>query len=90
MYFVLIHLLSFFDWSLICYPCSVDLSSWARKLSEQEKGEEEGILYEDYGSSDESEGISQGFILLLGDLIANTAGFKIVCVVFFLRRRGSQ
>ncbi|XP_020612329.1 guanine nucleotide-binding protein-like 1 isoform X2 [Orbicella faveolata] len=33
----------------------IDLSSWARKLSEQEKGEEEGILYDDYGSSDESE-----------------------------------
>lgn len=33
----------------------IDLSSWARRLSEQEKGEEEGILYNDYGSSDESE-----------------------------------
>lgn len=33
----------------------IDLSSWARKLSEQEKGEEEGIIYDDYGSSEESE-----------------------------------
>lgn len=33
----------------------IDLSGWHRKLSEQEKGEEEGILYDDYGSSEESE-----------------------------------
>ena len=44
------------------YPYLVDLSSWARKLSEQEKGEEEGILYDDYGSSDESEGITWLYI----------------------------
>lgn len=33
----------------------VDFSNWARKLSQQEKGEEEGIIYDDYGSSEESE-----------------------------------
>lgn len=41
---------------MVCFLDLVDLSSWARKLNEQEKGEEEGILYDDYGSSDESEG----------------------------------
>lgn len=47
----------------MCYPFLVDLSNWARKLSEQEKGEEEGILYNDYGSSDESEGISWFYLI---------------------------
>ena len=50
--------INFFLLSVTCHPYLVDLSSWTRRLSEQEKGEEEGILYDDYGSSDESEGIS--------------------------------
>lgn len=33
----------------------LDFSSWHRKINEQEKGEDEGILYDDYGSSEESE-----------------------------------
>ena len=34
----------------------VDLSSWEKKLSEQEKGEDEGVLYDEYPSSEESDG----------------------------------
>lgn len=38
----------------------IDLSSWHRKIREQEKGEGEGILYDDYGSSEESEAEEEG------------------------------
>ena len=89
MYFVLIHLLSFLLWSVICYYlCSVDLSSWARKLSEQEKGEEEGILYEDYGSPDESEGISQGFISLAWSFDCQQD--RMCCFFFFAEEEVSS
>ena len=37
----------------------VDLTSWEKRISDQEKGEDDGVVYEEYGFSEESEGIQK-------------------------------
>ena len=35
----------------------VDLASWEKRIVDQEKGEDDGVVYEEYGFSEESEGM---------------------------------
>ena len=79
---------------LLRYLDLVDLGSWARKLSDQEKGEEEGILYDDYGSSDESEGILAYLAVTTTsrkrDLAANFFAFTMCYFFSFAEEEGSS